>query len=361
MTGNISKSKGFKGARGDTGPQGPQGEKGDTSNIYLRYDSETGDLFYTTEHIPSITTAPYIGDNGNWYVFDGTTKEFVDSGVNAQGGVPEQYINEYIDKQTAILKSDIEGIQKDIKNESHFRGYVATNAEIEALKATPNDFVYSAQSGTVWVYDEVKGWVETNTPVPDKGTPLSNATPLINGIASSGTSEEGARSDHRHPTDTTRLGVEEFNNFKNDIKPYIVKPLRDDATNTFFTDKTFDEIFQVYNSGNTNIFLLDSGVLCTLVGASSHSIRWCACISGVMWVFAELTSSGNLYIERVIPEHTSNKAYEISNESTSEQYPTVEAVKTYVDGRLAGQSAEIEEAIDRIIAIQNQLIGGGSE
>ena len=211
MTGNISKSKGFKGDRGDTGPRGPQGEKGDAANLYLRYNQETGDLYYTTEYVPSINTAPYIGDNGNWYVFDGISQTFVDSGVASSGNVSERYISEYIDKQTAIIKSDIEGLQKKINEEAHFRGYLSTNAKVQALEATPNDFAYSAESNTKWVYDAVNGWQDTGTPVPDQLTPASDTTPLINGEASSGTENAYARGDHRHPTDTTRASVVELN------------------------------------------------------------------------------------------------------------------------------------------------------
>ena len=86
------------------------------------------------------------------------------------------------------------------------------------MSATPNDFAYSAESGTVWIYDAVEGWQETDTPVPDKGVPASNATPLVNGVASVGQSEEYARGDHRHPTDTTRVGVEEFNALKSELE-----------------------------------------------------------------------------------------------------------------------------------------------
>ena len=138
--------------------------------------------------------------------FDDIEKQIEDLSDNqGGGGVPQ----EYIDEQIAVVKSDIEGLQKQIQEESHFRGYLSTNAKIQALEATPNDFAYSAESGTVWIYDAEQGWQNTSTPVPDKGTPLSNATPLINGIASAGTSEEGARSDHRHPTDTTRASAED--------------------------------------------------------------------------------------------------------------------------------------------------------
>lgn len=211
ISGNISKGKGFTGPRGDIGPQGPQGEKGDFSNVYLNYNEETGELSYKTELVQSLATAPYIGKNGNWYAFDGKEKTFVDTGINAQGGVPEQYINDYLDKITAVIKADVEGLQKQIKEEAHFRGYLSKNAKIKALEATPNDFAYSAESSTKWIYDEVDGWQDTGTPVPDQLTPASETTPLVNGVASVGTETGYARGDHRHPTDTTRASVTQLN------------------------------------------------------------------------------------------------------------------------------------------------------
>lgn len=130
----------------------------------------------------------------------------------------KEELKDYVDDKTAIIQSDIEGLQKHINEEAHFRGYMPTNAKIQAMEATPNDFAYSAESGTKWVYDADDGWQDTNTPVPDQLTPASDATPLINGVASAGTATEYARGDHRHPTDTTRLGVEEFNIFKADLE-----------------------------------------------------------------------------------------------------------------------------------------------
>ena len=127
-------------------------------------------------------------------------------------------IHEYVDDQYKIIKADVDGLKKQINEEAHFRGYLSTNAKIKALKATPNDFAYSAESGTKWVYDASQGWTDTGTPVPDQLTPASNATPLVNGEASSGESEEYARGDHRHPTDTTRLSVEAFNSFKAELE-----------------------------------------------------------------------------------------------------------------------------------------------
>lgn len=57
MKGNISKSKGFKGDTGPIGPPGPQGEqgiqgvKGNTPVITFTYVKETGDLYYSSDGI----------------------------------------------------------------------------------------------------------------------------------------------------------------------------------------------------------------------------------------------------------------------------------------------------------------------
>lgn len=109
------------------------------------------------------------------------------------------------------LKSDVEGIQQQINEESHFRGYVSTDAKVQSLEATPNDFAYSAESGTTWIYDAENGWQDTGIPVPDQLTPPSDTTPLMNGKASTGLENAYARGDHRHPTDTTRASVEALN------------------------------------------------------------------------------------------------------------------------------------------------------
>ena len=174
-------------------------------------------------------TIPYIGENGNWYVWDMNSNDYVDSGYKAQGDTPKKgvdywtpddkaEITEYIDEQTEIIKSDVEGIQEAIQNEAHFRGYLSTNAKIQAMEATPNDFAYSAESGTKWVYDAEDGWKDTGSPVPDQLTPASNTTPLINGVASVGSENAYARGDHRHPTDTTRASVEDVNDLKRSIE-----------------------------------------------------------------------------------------------------------------------------------------------
>ncbi len=180
----------------------------------------------------AIKHEPTIID-GYWHTWNATNKQYEDTGVKAQAGSvvylgdsppadadvwidPEGEsamleIKNYIDEQTEILKSDVEGLQAQINEEAHFRGYVSTNAKIQSLNATPNDFAYSAESGTKWVYDAENGWIDTGKPVPDQLTPASETTPLINGVASVGQENAYARGDHRHPTDTTRASVEQLN------------------------------------------------------------------------------------------------------------------------------------------------------
>lgn len=133
-------------------------------------------------------------------------------------------ITRTVDEQTKTIKTDVDGLQKQINEEAHFRGYLSTNAKIQSLAATPNDFAYSAESGTKWIYDEVNGWQDSGVTVPDQLTPASNTTPLINGEASAGKEEAYARGDHRHPTDTTRASVEELNNIKNTLENKADKP-----------------------------------------------------------------------------------------------------------------------------------------
>ena len=116
-----------------------------------------------------------------------------------------------------IVQDAVMGLSKQVMEESHFRGYLFTNADVQALPATPNDYAYSAESGTVWVYDAKDGWKETNEAVPSDGVPASKMTPKMNGEASVGTDNAYARGDHRHPHDDTKVDKTEFNELKADI------------------------------------------------------------------------------------------------------------------------------------------------
>lgn len=114
-----------------------------------------------------------------------------------------------LDEQVSANTTAIEGIQQDIANKEHFRGYYATNAEIQALTASNGDFAYSAQSGTKWVYNN-STWTDSQEAVPDQTVEKSTTTPLMDGTAAIGDSNRYAAADHVHPTDTSRASQSDF-------------------------------------------------------------------------------------------------------------------------------------------------------
>ncbi len=86
---------------------------------------------------------------------------------------------------------------------AHFRGYLATNAAIQALtEPTQGDYAYSAESGTKWLYDEIAAmWSDTGLAVPDQTVPPSDDLPLPDGTANPGEGTAYSRFDHVHPHD----------------------------------------------------------------------------------------------------------------------------------------------------------------
>jgi hypothetical protein len=105
------------------------------------------------------------------------------------------------------LQITVNGIIADQALEQHFRGYFSTTTEIATLpNPKDGDYAYSAETGTKWAYDE-DSWIDTLDAVPDQTVPASDTTPLMDGGAAAGTSEEYARGDHRHPSDTSRAPV----------------------------------------------------------------------------------------------------------------------------------------------------------
>lgn len=181
----------------------PNGKDADGGNVY-KILLTNGDVYYFT--------APK-GDTGKPIPLDDelsdTSENAVENKVitaalsdkaNQDGNYPQMSVGQATNDSTGNnIAQAIQSIREDIQNESHFRGYLATNAEIQALSGTPNDFTYSAESGTVWIYQTETGWTNSNKPVPDQTVPASNTLPLSNGTANSGTSNAYARGDHVHP------------------------------------------------------------------------------------------------------------------------------------------------------------------
>ncbi|KAA6374602.1 MAG: hypothetical protein EZS28_029871 [Streblomastix strix] len=109
-------------------------------------------------------------------------------------GTTEQDIND--------IKNDIVTINQELSRQTHFRGYYLLNSDIQNLPNSANgDFSFSAESGTVWMYDQ--NWYNCGDTVPDQVTPASDATPLSDGTATAGISTEYSRGDHIHPLNVT--------------------------------------------------------------------------------------------------------------------------------------------------------------
>ncbi|KAA6367772.1 MAG: hypothetical protein EZS28_036701 [Streblomastix strix] len=97
------------------------------------------------------------------------------------------------------LQQQINEINDELNRQTHFRGYYLLNTDIQNLPNSANgDFAFSAESGTVWMYDN--SWYNSGDIVPDQVTPASDATPLVDsGTGVAGTSNEYSRGDHKHP------------------------------------------------------------------------------------------------------------------------------------------------------------------
>ena len=140
--------------------------------------------------IGNTTATPY--PRPDWNQTDSTKADYIKNKPN---------LNAKLD--VATYNADMAGLRQDITNEAHFRGYLSTNAAVQALSADANDYAYSAESGTTWIYG-ANGWEDRGVPVPDQVIPASTSTPLMDGAASAGTENAYARGDHRHPSDSTK-------------------------------------------------------------------------------------------------------------------------------------------------------------
>ncbi|KAA6380478.1 MAG: hypothetical protein EZS28_023992, partial [Streblomastix strix] len=100
------------------------------------------------------------------------------------------------------IKNDIDTINQELSRQIHFRGYYLLNTDIQNLPdSAGSDFAFSAESGTVWMYDA--DWYNSGDIVPDQVSPASDATPLSDGTATAGISTEYSRGDHVHPLNIT--------------------------------------------------------------------------------------------------------------------------------------------------------------
>lgn len=121
-------------------------------------------------------------------------------------------------RDTAANTVAIENFRKEISAKEHFKGYFATNQEIQLLQGFAGDYAYSAESGTKWSFNNsTTTWVDTGMVVPDQVIPKTTTVPLMNGEASVGEETNYAAGDHVHPHDTTKANVVDLEAHKVDI------------------------------------------------------------------------------------------------------------------------------------------------
>lgn len=180
---------------------------------------------------PNQNIEPMVGNGWQevWQVqcYDG-------SGFNEHGTYPDitagnatQATN---DETGQNIAQQFTQIRQDIENESHFRGVFTTVDELKSAypTATPHDYAYIT-GGNIWVYEN-SAWTDSEKPVPASLVPASTSLPLMNGTASTGTSNNYSRGDHVHPSDTSKVSKSDLDRILLDFlhpvggNPYIQFP-----------------------------------------------------------------------------------------------------------------------------------------
>ncbi|MCC8154629.1 MAG: hypothetical protein LIP01_10690, partial [Tannerellaceae bacterium] len=146
-----------------------------------------------------------------------------------------------------IVEEDV----RVLKQTPRFLGYFSTNKEVEELFAEKADFAWSAESGTVWRYDEEdKIWKDTKEIVPDQTVYPSNELPLVSGEAEPGIDTDYARADHRHPSDPTKADVTDLENYVKKATTVWGQPLTGNVTGAL-SDVTTIKTSGIINGGDS--------------------------------------------------------------------------------------------------------------
>lgn len=194
----------------------------DTQNGPIDFYFENKDSSYVTINGFSVA----ISDNNGDYI---RTTQYQDDRITYQANESTTYTLEFPEKNGTLaltsdvaaeaseresadnaLQSDIDGIQQQLSETQHFRGYYETTAQVQSISNPHSgDYAWNAQTGTVWNYST--SWSDSGVAIPDQTVPKSTTTPLMDGTATLGSTNTYADGAHRHPTDTTRASVTALN------------------------------------------------------------------------------------------------------------------------------------------------------
>ena len=183
------------------------------SGTNIRVDVNGNDVTINTTGIATSDSLQaleqQVNTNTNNIANEITNRTNADNSIlTTLSGKAEQSSLDNVKAQSEANKTAIEGIQEELASKEHFKGYFATNSEIQSLSGTTGDFAYSAESGTKWAYNT--SWTNTNEIVPDKTVEKATTNPLMDGVATIGSSNKYAAADHIHPTDTSRASQSDF-------------------------------------------------------------------------------------------------------------------------------------------------------
>ncbi len=109
------------------------------------------------------------------------------------------------------------------------------------------------------------------------------------------------------------------------------------STGVYTSDKSFDEIKEVYNSGNANIVAVFEGTVFRLDCISVDWMAWVTSVyvgKSVVNVGLVIYRSGNIEITEIDCEIIKNRVDEITDGATYETYPSTRAVVDYVDNAI---------------------------
>lgn len=160
------------------------------------YQSSTGSGFNYT----------YYDADGNLQsdrlVLSNVSDNFAGSLTPAQKGIYDSAVDD-----VTRLKQDVDDILDDLSNREHFRGYVTETSELDYIpNPKSGDYVNNGETGTIWAYNGTI-WDDTNNQNPTTVIVAGNDNPLMDSVASPGTSTDYSRVDHRHPSDALKADL----------------------------------------------------------------------------------------------------------------------------------------------------------
>lgn len=147
--------------------------------------------------------------NGNNIVDTYATQSIVNNGLAQKQDITDNSLDTTSKTVVGAInenKAAIDGLRNDMVATDHFKGFAATAADVQKISGDLNDYVYCIATGTIWTYG-ANGWSDSGQAYPSDATPLGTTTPLMDGTGSAGSSSSAARSDHVHPTDTSRASA----------------------------------------------------------------------------------------------------------------------------------------------------------